>query len=221
MDKFKNVRLNTHNNTLFLQGVFKKDCMYMEDMLCGKLSIVKDKKIDAAIFDKIPTCYTSLETWPKKTNLKCWTCHRNFNTMPWFEPQAIEPVCVGEAGKYIEVNNLKKLTNEKTYNIPAIGNFCSCNCVQDHIEKNTKDLSEKTNKKIMLKFVYHLIKGKNINEIRPSPSFTLMKVYGGKLSESEYQQKIDMLEENFNKEDINQSYDVYLKALTDESKFYM
>ena len=34
-------------------------------------------------FDKIPSKFTTVDAWPKKTNLKCWRCNRKFKTIPW------------------------------------------------------------------------------------------------------------------------------------------
>lgn len=216
MHKFKNLKNTTDEKVLFLPGVFKKDCQLIEDMFRDKL-LIKDKKVDDKVFDKIPSCFTTLENWPKKTNLKCWSCHRYFNSIPWFEPQAIEPICLGSVGKFLSSVDMKKLTNQKIYNIPAKGNFCSCNCVQEYIDRNTKDLSDKINKKKMLEYVYMLIKGKKIIDIRPSPHYTNLKQYGGNYSETEYQHKIDSLEEALiQPTNIDSLYEIYLKALTEE-----
>ena len=46
----------------------------------------------------------------------------------------------------------------------------------------------------MLKFLYLLVTGNKIHEILPSPEFTEMLQYGGQLSQSEYQKKIDDLQ---------------------------
>jgi len=202
MNKLKNNDSNW--GILFLQGVFKKDCKRIEDIFHDKLldkhnitKYINEKKV----YDKIPVLFTIINSWPKSTNLLCWNCSRTFNTIPWFEPQSIEPATETIAKK----NTNDIIINNKKIIIGVKGNFCSCNCVMSHINLYSKDISEKLNKIMMLKVVYEIFNnGKTISDIKISPAHTEMIQYGGTYTEQEYQKKIEQLDHSY-KYDIEYS----------------
>jgi hypothetical protein len=184
---------------LFLQGVFKKDCKRLEDMF--EENIRSNTKLhETKVYDKIPVNFVSLDTWFKTTNLNCWYCNRTFKTRPWFEPQSIEPVSEVSSGQILRYDELRTVQNVKQLSIVITGIFCTCNCVRAYIELHTKDISDKLNKVEMLKFVYEIFNNKKIPDIQPSPPPTEMVQYGGSLSILEYQQKIDSLDNAYQKE---------------------
>jgi hypothetical protein len=202
MDLIKSSKKSIKKGTLFLQGVFKKDCRRMEEMFQDRLmtEVVLDKH-DTIHYNKIPLYFNSKDQWIKSTNLLCWYCHRSFKNMPWFEPQSIEPVSKGQSGIVLNGQQIKDLEEDKGVSIIIKGNFCSKNCVSAYILKNTKDVSERIDKMNMLKYVCHIMTGKKIiDDIIPSPSPTEMIQYGGDLLPAEYQKKIDDI--NFHYEDL-------------------
>ena len=124
-------------------------------------------------YSAIPNVFKSYDKWPKCTNLKCWYCDFNFNTVPCFIP------------KYITKNS-----------IDVYGNFCSFNCATAYIKQdinlNENDLSR------LLK-LYYIFNNKYVNNIIESPPKTIMKKYGGYLTDKEY---LDTLEDLKNKHEI-------------------
>ena len=174
-------------NVLFLRKCFLRDCGTIEDMFDERLinqTISEDilyKNIQVT-YNEIPSVFNGVETWIKKTNLKCWFCDNCFNTSPVFIPDIIITM--------IE-NNIKK------YNISTIGNFCSFNCAAAHIELYYI-ANKKTEKHNLLKFLYKIMNSVIIHEIIPSPPKTLMQQYGGKITCSEYNYIVLSLTESNN-----------------------
>jgi hypothetical protein len=201
---------------LFLQGVFKTDCQRIEDI--HERNIIPKLHKQHVQHDKIPTVFTTLESWPKSTNLFCCYCHRQFTSIPWFEPQSIEPISIGQTGKFLTPAEVHCAKNEKRFSIIVRKVFCTENCAIAYITHNTFDICERLNKIEMLKFVYYLFTGKNINNIKESPDPTEMIQYGGNLTPEEYQKKIDVIR-GLADEDENLSVmcSVYLNKLQDES----
>jgi len=195
MEKFKSIKTRILDGVLFLQGVFKKDYRKIEDIFQDRL--MGDITNETKIYDKLPVIFTSLQTWPKSTNLKCWNCSLGFKTRPWFEPQSIEPISEGTIG------NLPCQTTtsiKKSISVPTKGCFCSANCVAAYISLHTKSLSEQHNKMSMLKYIYEIFTGKLPTYIHPSPSPTELIQYGGDITESEYRQKIEALDVTYKRE---------------------
>ena len=202
MNKIKIAKKQTLDGILFLQGVFKKDCKRVEDFFHERL--LHDGSTENKMYDKIPLVFTGIDAWIKNTNLLCWVCSRAFKTMPWFEPQSIDPLCSGRIGVFLDSQQIKINERNKKFCINIKGNFCSPNCVMRNILTNTKDLSERHNKISMLKFVYELFTGIKIYNIEPSPMHTDMIQYGGFMTMHEYQKKIEEISNNYLKvEDEN------------------
>lgn len=113
-------------------------------------------------YDKIPTFY-SRETWPTKTNIKCWVCDRVPKESPYFA-----------ATKYIK---------------DPTGNFCSAPCVASYIEDKTDRLHrwEMQQQLIELYYQRHGVKPKYI---RPSPNKINRLEYGGIMTDDEYENQI-------------------------------
>jgi hypothetical protein len=45
--------------------------------------------LPSIIYKPLPKKFTTLEMWPKSTNLKCWSCDLNFDNIPIFLPTNI------------------------------------------------------------------------------------------------------------------------------------
>ena len=190
MNRIKNAKKQTIDGVLFLQGVFKGECDRLEDFFHERLLHGTD--INAKLFDKIPMIFTSLEHWPKTTNLLCWNCRRSIKGRPWFEPQSIDPMHKGKAGEFIASKDLNRSGKiNDTFCINVKGCFCSPNCVMRHIHTFSKDLADRINKISMLLFVYEIFNGKRVSDIRSAPLVTEMVQYGGNMTEQEYQKIID------------------------------
>lgn len=168
-----------HPNILFLQGCFLEDCSSIEDMFDEQLvnqSFANTEPYDVKdiVYDTIPKRFTSLETWVKKTNLKCWSCNCNFHNVPIFVPSVLEK---------------SENTGQICGHIDTIGNFCSWNCAAQYINLYFTGI-DKWEKHESLKLVYKLFTGKHIDDIVPSPSKTCMLHYGGKMTQQEYRESI-------------------------------
>lgn len=207
MDRIKNIKASNNTCTLFLQGVFKKDCQKLEDMLRNKIMTENPMNTqDVKQYDKIPVIFTSVASWLKSTTIPCWFCTRNFKSRPWFEPVSIEPYGDSTESNFITTKNKDEASvitqyyacsfrpPKKTFVIGVNGVFCSGNCVRAFINLHTKDITERCNKIEMLKFVYELFTGNKIPDIQPSPPPYEMLKFGGTYTELAYQQKIDGLD---------------------------
>ena len=198
MELIKHPR-HVNHGFLFLQGVFKRDGRKLEDMLKDQLLWEDSRDISLDIqdvkgYNTIPVQFNNEETWPKSTNVQCWWCTLNFDSVPRFIPISIEPTTDGVVGTVILASELKKTPNKKAYIISTKGLFCSFNCVSAYICIHTHDMFDRLNKLSMLKFVYEMLTKKKARDIKSSPHPTDMIQFGGLLSISQYQAKIKVLE---------------------------
>lgn len=216
MDRIRLTKKSSTRGVLFLQGVYKRDCKRVEDIFQDRL--LSDDSIDQKTYDKIPTVFTDVESWPTSTNLLCWFCHSAFEDHPWFEPQSIEPNSVGNVGKLMTTAEQKNSVNDHKIKIVPKGVFCSCNCVRAYINLTTTGVSRKHDKVAMLKYVYELFEGKCIPDIQPSPEPTEMIQYGGRLTALAYKKTINDLDAAYMHELDDNNFasicNVYLSALT-------
>jgi hypothetical protein len=128
------------------------------------------------IYDSIPKTFNTIDKWPKRTNLRCWNCCRQFNSIPVFIPTDISRNESGEE------------------EIGVHGNFCLFNCAQQYIdEKYNKYNNDHDNKTRMLLIVYSKFNaGRKTVKIIASPDKTEMKMFMGEIgiTESQYEEKI-------------------------------
>lgn len=138
------------------------------------LSLLKSKCGEKYNYDKIPNIFTSIDKWIKSTNLKCWNCSLNFDSIPVFLP----------------VNCTKK--NNILYQ-EVHGNFCSFNCVKSYVNiyfANSRLFFEYNNNIIKL---YKIFYNSTVSNIDLAPSKYDLNIYGGYLTEDEYKNKIKNL----------------------------
>jgi len=86
---------------LFIKGIFKKDCT--SDDIFEKRILENSHVVEAEVdisstevivngesftnYEKLPSIFTNIETWKKKSNLACWNCTLFFTTVPIFIPK--------------------------------------------------------------------------------------------------------------------------------------
>jgi hypothetical protein len=175
-------------NILFLRGCFADDCTTIEDMFDQRIisaSLQQTEGIDVKCieYDKHPTRFINIESWIKKTNLKCWYCDCNFHNVPVFIPQEVK----------------RSDSPDTNYGEMRVhGNFCSFNCAAAHI--NIEFRKCKWEKLEMLKILYYVFTGTQVTNIPPSPLKTNMIQYGGDLSICEYTDSIKALAVTINTE---------------------
>lgn len=158
---------------LFIKGVFIKDCMPSDDIF--EKQIIEQLNYNTPyidIYNKIPLIFTSLDTWIKKTNLNCWNCCLEFDSIPVFIPKIIEPSVYDE------------------YNISTYGCFCSFSCAMAHNNIYNKKICDNIHVKNMLLFLYKIYNKKSVREIIASPSKFQMTQYGGNLEKIQYKNEI-------------------------------
>ena len=144
------------NYFLHLNGVFLHDVPEVQSHESIKIS-------DFIRHDKIPTVFTSIDTWKRQTNLKCWNCCRKFDSMPI-------PV----------VNNIITL-EDGSISMSTIGNFCSFACARRYItDTYPNDLANRFF--INLKFLYKKMTGKKIDTFPLAPNRTQLVKFGGTIS---------------------------------------
>lgn len=103
----------------------------------------------------------------EKTNVACWWCCHQFDT---------HPVCAP-----IKYNEHKDL-------FTVVGCFCSFNCAKAYAMKDMKN-----NSSIALNsFLYKRVTGQ-LAHIKPAPSKTVLKMFGGPLSITEYRETFTSL----------------------------
>lgn len=165
-------------NVLFLKGCFLDDCDTIEDLFDEKLMNAGIPEhiygLTNTEYNKIPHKFTSIDDWPKNTNLKCWQCDCSFQSIPIFIPKTIE-------------------TNG---NMDVLGNFCSWNCASLYINLHFNS-DQKWENHSMLKILYRVFTEKDIDEIIPAPPKTDMVQYGGKQSLKEYREALLYLNDRY------------------------
>lgn len=134
-------------------------------------------------YDKVPKVFTTLEAWPRRTNLRCWSCDFNFESRPVFVPMDIK-----ESFGCIE--------------IPVHGNMCSFPCAALYITSNyTRDQQWKLFEYLF--FLFKIFRGRYVTKIDVAPRKTLMQQYGGAMEPHEFRKKIERLEEDILKRAVS------------------
>lgn len=184
-------------NILFLSGCFLSDCSSIEDLfdeqLVNQLPENELYEVKDTVFDSMHRTFTSVDTWVKKTNLKCWSCDCNFHNAPIFIPSSIER---------------SDVVGQLTGSMDTLGNFCSWNCASQYINIHFTGNS-KWEKHELLKLLYKIFTGTTIEEIIESPSKTIMEQYGGKKTQQEYKDNLLKLN-NIHKTSIRHNSITYI-----------
>lgn len=155
---------------LHLKGVSLSDITTIEDLFNNRMVSQETTVPKEEDWDKIRSTFSSLDEWPKSTNIRCWFCTLKFKSIPWF-------IITGE-------------TINKTFNVK--GNFCSSGCLTGFVQQNYSrrehfDIYHNVGK------LYTMITGKKNNNIIPSPSIYNLEMYGGAMSMSDYKQELERI----------------------------
>lgn len=166
------------NNILFLPAVHFSDVPSIDDQFDSYMKDIIDDGIggdileEIIIYDKIPSQYNK-DTWPEKTNLKCWKCDCMFTGRPLF---VATQSWIDDAGLHMLVD--KEIG----------GNFCSANCAYTCIMQDYPQTARQGKKAMLRQLLKDLYPDKNIilAEILPR---TKRIEYGGEYSINEYKTK--------------------------------
>ena len=156
-------------NTLFLKGINYEEVGNIDDKFDENiiLNIQVDPVVEeVAEFGKLPKIFTNFESWPKKVNLNCWSCHSNIKSIPVFIPN---------------IENKKE--------IEVYGCFCSFNCAQLFVNLHY-DRLRIIHYTANLHYLFKVFYGKKINMITPSYNpLEKLDRYGGNWSQEEYNKR--------------------------------
>ncbi len=157
------------NKILFIKGVFIKDCLNINDLYENTIlnSLKSVGHVEIIQYIKIPSVFTGVKSWIKKTNIHCHYCSRTFDFIPKFIPKSIE-------------------FNMNEYYIPTEGCFCTFNCGISYIDLFYPKMNDNINKKKMLNLLYKIYNGILPVAILPAPSKYMLQKYGGDLTDLEY-----------------------------------
>ena len=120
---------------------------------------------DVKEYTKIPEIFTTMEEWPKKCNMLCYTCTAVIGTVPLFIPASIEETGIPRFDTTI---------------------YCSPSCTVSKI--NTL-----SNKSLYLKYLRILIQRMidvYIVMLESSEDRSVINIYGGVLQSHVYQERI-------------------------------
>lgn len=136
--------------------------------------IKKAINIEEKEYTKIPDRFTTLEEWPSKCNLLCYTCTTVIGGMPLFIPATIEPDCVPKLDSTV---------------------YCSPSCAVSYINKFLdKDIYIKFLRTLIIRMI-----GICIMIFESSEDKSNINAYGGTMTSAVYQARVrDMNPEWFN-----------------------
>lgn len=157
---------------LFVKNIYLNDCkridQFQEEQLLGD-GFEVDVEIESKLYDVLPFTYEGLHSWPLNTNIWCWYCNKAFDGVPIFIPKNIEP-------------NIEK----SGFTMYREGCFSSFPCAAAYIDREYPRISDNSEKKNMLKFLYQNMMGTAIIDIPSAPSKFLMKHYGGNMDVNQF-----------------------------------
>lgn len=157
---------------LFIENVKLADLIKNNDQVDDNLiDLLKEKSGEN--YNKIPPIFKNIDEWPKRTNLKCWYCSLNFDSIPIFIPI------------HCYLNNI---SNKQEFDV--LGNFCSFNCAKSHLDIFFKDNFIYSKNLLIL---YNIINNKQVIDIESAPDKFDLNIYGGHLNQDEYKNKIHNL----------------------------
>lgn len=175
---------------LFIRGVFKRNCnsddflekkiieSISDDILLRNFTIEETKEnieYDDK-YSKLPSIFENENDWPEKTNLLCWNCSLNFDSMPIFIPKVIEPIIFkNKTGKY---------------SMGVFGVFCSFGCAKQFIETRNLSISDRIDSLAKLNLFYKLLYKKNMEDSF-HPHVYEMRQYGGDMTIEQFRSRVD------------------------------
>ncbi len=158
---------------MFMRGISMKELKNLDNIFDEKYSAVLNE--DSIItYGTIPKKFTGPKTWPRSTNLLCWSCSRNFKTVPYFVASEMQTTSIGEI------------------HMDRIGIFCTPNCTAKYINEKFKNDACWFDMMHRLKILYRELTGKSVEKIMPSPDKTIMIPYCGEdgITEEQYAKKL-------------------------------
>lgn len=145
---------------IFLKGITLSDLQTsgktFTNFLMGDVNV--NAEVQAITYDKIPDKFTTVDKWPKVTNLRCWHCSRLHNEVP----------------KFVAYKNINS----------PIGSFCDWPCGQAWINK--KPLEHRWEMEQQFRELHYLFTGQRIKKILPALDKEEQVEYGGSITKAKY-----------------------------------
>jgi len=167
---------------LHLKGVHMEDCEDVADvfeaqLLEESLDNMTISSKNKCIYDKIPSKFTTIESWPTKTNLRCWHCTLEHSNVPVFIPDRIS-------------------TMDNT--IIVLGSYCSFSCaaadIPRHFPERVWTITE------TLKIVYERFYKRKVADMPKSPDRKELELYGGTMTVQQYVEEVTKLTKKIQEE---------------------
>lgn len=133
-------------------------------------------------YEDLPLIFTGIESWPKSTNLHCWYCDCQFNTIPLFIPESISVDGCG---------SIRSMDRH--------GVFHSFNCIMFYIMQKYKRKEKRDEIYRLVRLLFRAIYGRDAQEeFGAIIEKTKMRKYGGgTLTEEEYKDAIAAAEKGY------------------------
>lgn len=167
-------------NLLTLRGVYPKD--FASDPIYDKVGPDVEKKIaePVVVYTELPKKFTSVDTWPKFSNLKCWECDLLPTSYPRFIPMDPE------------------MDKDGNDTCTPYGHFHKWNCAVRYVMREFPRDQQPDVLELICIFESKF-SGKRREKIMPSPPKTLMKAYCGKdgITPKQYEDKIMQLDNDY------------------------
>lgn len=169
---------------LFLPGVHLTDVLSMDDQFDKYMKDIVDDGFagniidEIVIYDKIPHQYNK-DTWPEKTNLKCWKCDCTFISRPLF-------IAVQSWNDEGGLQMIVDTTNG--------GNFCSPNCAYTCIMQDYPQTARQGKKSMLRQLLADLYPGQSFILSESLPKTKRIE-YGGELTVGEYKKTNNFVEQ--------------------------
>jgi hypothetical protein len=144
--------------------------------------------IEEDLYDSIPEKFTTAEKWKKCTNLLCWVCDANFDTIPVFIPEYLIEKSPG--------NIIMRV----------LGNFCGFPCASQYNSTHSSG-QHKWERDMLLRKLYYIFYGEEIALVPCSPPKTSMVQYGGFLTREQYDDTVALSLETHKKSAYANSMD--------------
>jgi hypothetical protein len=147
------------------------DTAWREDNITGQYNAQAGEGVpeSALPFDKIPATFTGLDTWPHRTNLRCWNCNFTFDDRPKFVPTFVREA------------------EDGSIEFGVLGNMCTFNCAAAWIVVYFAGKSDQRwRAQDNLCLLYFIFTGVFVSHIRPAEPCTKLMQYGGEWDEDTY-----------------------------------
>jgi hypothetical protein len=141
--------------------------------ITGNLNKSSAQTMDTLLED-IPKVFKSMDEWIRKTDLHCWNCTLQFDSIPIPMPLYVTSAIVdGEEVQYAPIESFL---------------FCTIICQEEYIESRGYKIAELSEKRNLLKWVFAKMSGyEYLSHIPRAFPRQALRIYGGTLTPAQYE----------------------------------